>query len=560
MTRGVLGLLLVVGALVVAPASAFADISNVSVTVTPSTKAAGAHPDVTVAEAFTYSDASDSAKTTTLHFPPGLIGNPLATPLCTQAQFHADACPANTQLGTTTVTATVSGLVQTPADGSIYNVVPTGNAPAMLGIVVRPLGGLLGKTFLTSVISLRTATDFGIDSVVDNMPNSTSGMPTVINNVSLTLKGMVAGKPFMTNPTSCKVATTVLDVVTHEGGSRSASNAFTPTDCDKLPFKPQVSATMGGPGGTNVTQRVPFTATISQADGEAAQASASVTLPVGVGLSTSGATALCSDTQLAADQCPAGSHVGTGTISTPLLAAPVSGPVYEVAGGNGLPGVAVKFGGTLPFTLVGKAAIVGGRVQNVFNGLPDVPLSTFTLAIDGGPHGILTASQDLCTGPKRTVTGVFGAQSGISATVTAPVAVVGCPLSASASGRGFRGKRPRLSVVVTKAPNGAALRSVSIKLPKNVKVVRSRGVSVRSASALPKGNWKLRRSGTLSMTLPGSGASRVAVRLSAGSIRATSKLLRTLKRHRSAAMDLTVKVVDTTGHTTSIPLDFDAKR
>jgi hypothetical protein len=62
------------------------------------------------------------------------------------------------------------------------------------------------------------------------------------------------------------------------------------------------------------------------------------------------------------------------------------------------------------------------------------------------------------------------------------------------------------------------------------------------------------------MSLPGSGATRVAVRLSAGSIRATGKLLRTLKRHRSAAMDLTVAVVDTTGHSTTLPLDFDAKR
>ena len=59
----------------------------------------------------------------------------------------------------------------------------------MLGIVVRPAGGLLGKTFLTSVISLRTATDFGIDSVVDNMPIlriHTERFPvTLVTNVHL---------------------------------------------------------------------------------------------------------------------------------------------------------------------------------------------------------------------------------------------------------------------------------------------------------------------------------------------------------------------------------------
>ena len=200
------------GALLGVPASALGAISSAQVTVTPSTLAAGAHPNVTVVEQFTYS-GGDTVKDTTLHFPPGLIGNPQATPLCSQANFQADTCPANTQLGTTSVTATVLGLLQTPADGSIYNVVPVGNEPALLGIVVRPLGGLLGKIFLTSAISLRTASDFGIDSTVNNMPNSTSGLSTVINQVSLTLNGMAGNPPapFMTNPTSCKLATTTLD-------------------------------------------------------------------------------------------------------------------------------------------------------------------------------------------------------------------------------------------------------------------------------------------------------------------------------------------------------------
>src|SRR5882724_4634130 len=84
MFRRVLGLLAVSGALVCAPTSAYAAINSMSVTVTPSTKAAGAHPNVTVDEQFTYSGGTDSVKDTTLHFPPGLIGNPLATPLCSQ--------------------------------------------------------------------------------------------------------------------------------------------------------------------------------------------------------------------------------------------------------------------------------------------------------------------------------------------------------------------------------------------------------------------------------------------------------------------------------------------
>ncbi len=554
------GILVAIGVLLCAPAAALADISSATVSVTPSTTAAGAHPDVTVDEKFTYS-GSDSVKDTTLHFPPGLIGNPLATPLCPQANFQADTCPANTQVGTTSVTATVFGLLPTVSDGKIYNLVPSGNEPALLGIVVAPLGGLAGKIFLTSVISLRTATDFGIDSAVRDMPNSTSGLPTTINEVSLTLNGLVGGQPFMTNATSCKPATTVLDADSYTSSTASASSTFTPTACDQLRFAPHIAASMGAPGATGKAAHVPFTATISQGGGESGQSSAAVTLPAGLGASIAGATVLCPLAQFAVDTCPAGSRVGTATISTPLLADPVSGPVYEVPGGTGLPGVAVSFGGKIPFKLIGKVAIAaGGRVQNVFNGLPDVPLSTFTLAIDGGPHGILQAADDLCAGPQRTVDGTFAGQSGARASVSAPVTVVGCAPSATAAGRGFRGKRPRLSVTVLSARGGALLKSVSIKLPSDLKVAsRSRGISVQSAAALPRSAWQLSKK-VLSLSLGRSGSSRISATLSGGSIRAGRKLAKKLKHHRSASLRLSVTAVDTSGHSTVIPVRFSARR
>src|SRR5919204_1317178 len=118
---------------------------------------------------------------------------------------------------------------------------------------------------------------------------------------------------------------------------------------------------MGGVGATGRTSHVPFSATISQATGESAQSSAMVTLPAGLGFSTKGATALCSVSQFTSDTCPDGSRVGTATITTPLLADPVSGPVFEVTTGIGLPGVGVSFGGKLPFKLRGTAGVSGGR-------------------------------------------------------------------------------------------------------------------------------------------------------------------------------------------------------
>jgi hypothetical protein len=158
------------------------------------------------------------------------------------------------------------------------------------------------------------------------------------------------------------------------------------------------------------------------------------------------------------------------------------------------------------------------------------------------------------------VDGVFTGHSSATASVSAPVTVVGCPVRAIASGAHFGGKRPRLSVTIFKAPGGPALRGATIKLPKSISVVRpSRGISVRAAAALPRSAWKLSQ-GTLALTAPQGGSSRFAARLSAGSIRAGARLARTLKRHRSTELRLTVTVVDASGHSTAIPVPFTVRR
>ena len=241
------------------PSAAAADVTVSSFSVTPTTTSAGANPDVTINEEFDYgTTTTDSVKTTTLHLPAGLLGNPQATPKCSEADFEADTCPANTQVGETTVGTTVYVVpgvgMPVSSPGSIYNLVPDASHPAVLGIVVRPSVG--SKIFLKSPISLRTSGDFGIESPVEGQPNTATGtpFPLQITSTSLTLYGtrpwMLA--PFMANPTSCKPATTNFDAVSYEAPDKTAtaSSTFNPTDCDKEAFAPHLTATMGAPGAT----------------------------------------------------------------------------------------------------------------------------------------------------------------------------------------------------------------------------------------------------------------------------------------------------------------------
>ncbi|HKN93370.1 MAG TPA: hypothetical protein VJU60_03470 [Thermoleophilaceae bacterium] len=569
-----------VAAALALPAAANADVTVTGFSVTPSTTAAGAHPDVVVNEQFSYgSSTTDSVKTTTLHFPAGLLGNPQATALCPEANFEADTCPANTQVGETTV-GTLVYAAPSPippltinAPGSIYNLVPDGIHPAVLGIVVRPGMGA-PNIFLKSPVSLRTSGDFGIDSPVDNQPNSTTLGPLTpgvqITSTQLTLYGTRPGMaaPFMTNPTSCKPATTNFDAVSHEAPSKTAtaSSTFTPTDCDKEPFAPKLTATMGAPGATAKNSHVPFVATITQAPGESAQLATAVTLPASLASGVSAVAGLCTADQLAAAACPANARLGTATIASPLLPNAVQGPVFAILRPGQLPGVGVEFGGVLPFVLSGNSGLAGGRLQNVFSGLPDVPLTSFSLAIDGGPHGLLVATRDICSGPAPTVDGAFTGQNGATTTASAPVTVVGCGAPrlksphAKVTARGLRGRHPRLQITVLKG--AAKLRTVTVTLPRSIVVGKSRhGLSATGARfKLSKKKLTLSRKGRLTLRLPSHGASRVTAKLSGSVIHASKGLKKKLRRHRTAKLKLTVRTVDTSGRRATLHVKFTGHR
>jgi hypothetical protein len=413
----------------------------------------------------------------------------------------------------------------------------------VLGIVVIPAAG--SKIFLKSPISLRTSTDFGIESPVTDQPNTTMIGPATasiqITSTTLTLFGTPPGAamPFMTNPTSCKPATTTLDAVSYEtpGTTATKSDTFTPTDCDKLPFAPAITATMGAPGATAKGSNVPFTATVTQAVGEASQLSTAVTLPPAL-VSGTNVSGLCSTAQLAAAACPDASRIGTATISSPLLPLPVQGPVFAVLRPAQLPGVGVEFGGTLPFVLSGASALApGGRLQNVFTGLPDVPLTSFALAIDGGPHGLLVSNTDLCTATGQTAVGAFTGQNGGTADVTVPVKVVGC---------GSPRATPRVSASLTGRKGATPLRSLSISLPKTLKVKKVRGgvTAVGAKFKLGKRSIRLTRSGVLRLRLPSRGASRVTATLSKGSFVAKKSLRAKLRKHRTVKVRLVIRTVD----------------
>jgi hypothetical protein len=125
-----------------------------------------------------------------------------------------------------------------------------------------------------------------------------------------------------------------------------------------------------------------------------------VTLPKGELLDNAHIENICTRVQFSQGACPPSSVLGFAEASTPLLAQPLTGIAYLRSSSHRLPDLAIALKGQVDFDLVGRIDSLQGRLRTTFEGLPDVPVSSFTLTLMGGSKGILQNSETLC-GTKR---------------------------------------------------------------------------------------------------------------------------------------------------------------
>jgi len=370
----------------------------------PANLAAGANSDVNIHIGF--SDPSDQVKDLTVHLPPGLTGNPTATPQCTVAQLNSDACPAKSQVGDVTAKVLVHAAVlpvEQTVDGSLYNLVPQPGEPARFGIVLRPAGGLLPKIIQQSAVHLRRS-DFGLDTVINNFPREASGLQTDIESLDITLFGTANGNGFMRNPTSCSPAAVTFDADSYAGNAaHGTAPSFTPTSCATLDFSPTLSATVGRAGATAAGSNTPLRTVIAQDPTEAGLKTAKVLLPNSIGPNTTLFNTPCPRLQfeVKASGCPRKSIVGSAIATSTFLPRALGGAVVLVKPGptDFLPRLGVSLHGPLSMNLLGSFVIEADGQGNAFMKLPDIPISQFILRFHGGRTGLVSTSVDLCNSP-----------------------------------------------------------------------------------------------------------------------------------------------------------------
>ena len=457
----------------------------------PADDQAGANSNFTIDMPFTGSGPGDSVRDLRVGLPPGLIGNPTAAPLCTLEQFQTGAmgsCPAASQVGEVTVNASVqviAGLLfplPTPITGSIYNMEPQPGEPARFGIVLQSLPvnvPILGDIVLPPIkqqsgVELRD--DLGLDTVLADIPNSAQltgsiTVPIQITSQTLTLFGEIDGKGFMRNPTSCKEHAVRFDATDHTDEIATGQATFTTTGCDQLAFDPRLTATVGSPGHTESATKPPLTTVIRQNENEAGLKRAAVILPEGV---TADSTLLgnrCPTPRFQASQCPPSTIIGRAIAQTPLLNSPLSGQVsiVEPLTPGGLPNLGVDLKGPLPLQLRGNFVLSPGP-GNVFEGLPDTPITRFQLDFDADK--LVLTQRDLCQPPPPVLHADFEGHNGRKLSKDVAAGVEGCGAGAAKPTakvklRPSKSKHPRMKVKVKAGISG--LKKINLKLPKKLR-------------------------------------------------------------------------------------------
>jgi hypothetical protein len=338
--------------------------------------------------------------------PPGFTGSLRGISYCPESSILAAAtrlgrdeqvspsCPAGSQIGTTNVAA---GPGEHPfhAVGKMYLSGPFKGAPLSLAAVTPALAG----PYDYGVVVVRVALE--VDPLTAQVKAVSDTVPAIIGGVPIRMRSIQVNidKPnFTINPTNCSPFTVDSQGIGDQGTVTNFSSFFQAVNCARLPFKPKMTIRqLGGRKNTRRARNPELQFDLRTRPGDANIKSLSVTLSSAFEIDQRHLGNICSEKELAANQCAGRTAIGKATTTTPLLDQPLSGPVYAVSGSGGLPRLAFILNGQV--NLVPRAdtkTTADGRLQTTVPVVPDAPIGHFALTVFGGKTGYLINTRDIC--------------------------------------------------------------------------------------------------------------------------------------------------------------------
>jgi hypothetical protein len=357
--------------------------------------------------------------------PAGLVGKIPAVPLCGEPQADLGQCTSASQIGTASVSVG-SGPTPLSLSGSVFLTGPYGGAPFGLSVVVP--AEKIGPFNYGRIVTRATV---GVDPFTSRIVVS-SQVPTVVGGAPLRLKALAVNvnRPnFMLNPTNCTSLDTTTTLTSTFGTTQSLSTPFQATGCDKLAFKPKLTASSNKK--TSRARGARLVVKMRMLKGSQANIkSVFVALPKQLPSRLSTLNHACLQATFTANplSCPAASRVGTATVATPVLPHKLTGPAIFVShGGASFPDLDLVLSGDgVTVILVGTTNIAKAVTTSDFASLPDVPVSSVEVKLPVGRNSALAAVGSLCKHPLKMPTTIT-AQNGKVHKQTTKISVSGCP-------------------------------------------------------------------------------------------------------------------------------------
>jgi hypothetical protein len=90
--------------------------------------------------------------------------------------------------------------------------------------------------------------------------------------------------------------------------------------------------------------------------------------------------------------------IGHAQAQTPLIESPLAGNVYLRSSSHSVPDLVADLRGRgIEIEVPGRIDSSRGGIRANFEGLPDAPVTRFTMSLFGARHGLLQSSGGLCT-------------------------------------------------------------------------------------------------------------------------------------------------------------------
>jgi len=311
--------------------------------------------------------------------PPGLTANLNAAGQCSDAAANTGSCPDSTRIGNA-VAEVGSGPNPAHVPGSVYLTGPYKGAPFGVAIVFKAAIGPFDLGTLAVRATLRIDPHTGQVTIEHPLPSIFEGVPLRFRTIGIDLN-----RPgFLVNPTSCSTEQLVSTIYAVDGRASTVSDPFHVNGCEALQFKPKFSVALDQKGKRAKNPQLSFAVSVPK--GQANLERLKVKFPTLLKFHNAGLKQICTRGDAAEDHCPAGAQVGTAVARSPIVSEPLRGPVYVVQPKDkGFPDLWSNVEGEgVKLQLRSESVTKQGSLTSEMVEIPDLPLESFTMSVNGG--------------------------------------------------------------------------------------------------------------------------------------------------------------------------------